>query len=478
MDTSSCSFVEPCSQDQSTCINTPRRCAPVSTPSSTHSRTKSCTPKTPCKTPTSGDRFIPSREEDLDIAHFYVTQNAASSICSNSGNYVSVLADSIFEGRAQSKILSFKTKAPVPPIHVQNLHTIYPALAKGTTPKKQYHRHIPNTFERVLDAPEIANNFYLNILDWGINNIVAVGLGNDVYCWNENTCKVSQLPSTEDNGLVTSVSWQGMNYLAIGTENGDVQLWDVEHQKRVRTMHGHSARVGVLAWNEYILSSGSRDTSILNHDVRVSSHHIATLAHQNEVCGLKWNLRESTQLASGGNDNVAHIWDIRNTRTHQPGTPVTVHVPLYSLPHMGAVKALAWCPFQSNLLATGGGSSDRSIRFWSSSTGALINTINTSSQVCQLLWSTHYRELLSAHGYSSNSLAVWKYPSMSKVATLDGHTDRVLYLALSPDGETCVSGAGDETLRFWKVFEREGKGYSTLKSKQMSTINNKHTMIR
>ena len=41
---------------------------------------------------------------------------------------------------------------------------------------------------------------------------------------------------------------------------------------------------------------------------------------------------------------------------------------------------------------------------------------------------------------------------MRKVATLTGHTLRVLYLAVSPDGETIVTGAGDETLRFWKVF--------------------------
>jgi cell division cycle 20-like protein 1, cofactor of APC complex len=41
---------------------------------------------------------------------------------------------------------------------------------------------------------------------------------------------------------------------------------------------------------------------------------------------------------------------------------------------------------------------------------------------------------------------------MSKVITLTGHTFRVLYLAMSPDGSTIVTGAGDETLRFWQIF--------------------------
>jgi cell division cycle 20-like protein 1, cofactor of APC complex len=46
---------------------------------------------------------------------------------------------------------------------------------------------------------------------------------------------------------------------------------------------------------------------------------------------------------------------------------------------------------------------------------------------------------------------------LDMVASLTGHTSRVLYLAMSPDGETIVTGAGDETLRFWNAFQkREG----------------------
>ena len=41
---------------------------------------------------------------------------------------------------------------------------------------------------------------------------------------------------------------------------------------------------------------------------------------------------------------------------------------------------------------------------------------------------------------------------MKKVGSLRGHTHRVLYLSMSPDGSTIVTGAGDETLRFWNIF--------------------------
>ena len=43
---------------------------------------------------------------------------------------------------------------------------------------------------------------------------------------------------------------------------------------------------------------------------------------------------------------------------------------------------------------------------------------------------------------------------MLQLARLTGHTFRVLYLAVSPDGESIVTGAGDETLRFWTAFAK------------------------
>lgn len=62
---------------------------------------------------------------------------------------------------------------------------------------------------------------------------------------------------------------------------------------------------------------------------------------------------------------------------------------------------------------------------------------------------------------------------MRKIATLTGHNLRVLYLAMSPDGESIVTGAGDETLRFWKVFPKQKKV-----EKQKSLIQDSAFVIR
>lgn len=375
------------------------------------------------------------------------------------------------------RVLAFKSKAPAPAEgHVNSLKVLYSVNKASTTGGSRHvksTRHIPSAPDRILDAPELQDDFYLNLLDWSCANVLAVALGQTVYLWNATTSSISELMHTSaPDDSITSVSFikEGGGYLAIGTNSCEVQLWDIEKNKQVRSMKGHTARVGALDWNSHVLSSGSRDASIFNHDVRVKNHHVATLAgHTQEVCGLKWSPDGST-LASGGNDNLVCLWDAAASAASSSSSssasgvvsgvdPSQGLLPRLTLTaHQAAAKAVSWCPWQRGLLATGGGTADRTIKTWNSATGALLTSTDTGSQVCALQWSPHERELLSSHGFAQNQLILWKYPSMTKIKELSGHTQRVLHMATSADGSTVCSAGADETLRFWRVFgEARGK---------------------
>lgn len=295
---------------------------------------------------------------------------------------------------------------------------------------------------KVLDAPALQDDFYLNLVDWSASNVLAVGLGGCVYLWSAYTSKVTKLCDLGHDDLITSVSWSRRgNFVALGTNRGETQVWDPTEQKKIRTMSGHAGRVGTMAWNANLLATGSRDHYIYLRDPRADQDFIRKLSgHKQEVCGLRWSF-DDKQLASGGNDNKLLIWDVNDS---SPRVKFNKHT--------AAVKAIAWSPHQHGLLASGGGTADRKIRFWNTLTGSALSFVDTDSQVCNLIWSKNVNEIVSTHGYSLNQIIVWRYPQMSKVATLTGHTYRVLYLAMSPDGQTIVTGAGDETLRFWNVF--------------------------
>lgn len=122
---------------------------------------------------------------------------------------------------------------------------------------------------------------------------------------------------------ITSVKWlkEGGEHLAVGMSNGDLTLWDTTAMTLVRSLEGHSDRVGSLAWNSHVLSSGSRSGKIIHSDVRAPEHLIKELpAHTQEVCGLAWST-DKRLLASGGNDNVLNIWSAVGGECFSESTP-------------------------------------------------------------------------------------------------------------------------------------------------------------
>ncbi|KAF0933639.1 hypothetical protein E2562_018872 [Oryza meyeriana var. granulata] len=410
-------------------------------------------PKTPSPSKTTySDRFIPCRSSSR-LHNFALLDRASPS--GDDAPYSRLLRAEIFGPDSPSpapsspntNLFRFKTDHPSPKspfaaaAATAGQHDCTASSAESSTPRKPP-RKVPKTPHKVLDAPSLQDDFYLNLVDWSSQNMLAVGLGNCVYLWSASNCKVTKLCDLGPRDSVCAVHWtREGSYLAIGTGLGDVQIWDSSRCKRIRNMGGHQTRTGVLAWSSRILSSGSRDKNILQHDIRVPSDYISKFSgHRSEVCGLKWS-HDDRELASGGNDNQLLVW---NQRSQQPVLRLTEHT--------AAVKAIAWSPHQQGLLASGGGTADRCIKFWNTVNGNMLNSVDTGSQVCNLAWCKNVNELVSTHGYSQNQIMVWKYPSMSKVTTLTGHTLRVLYLAMSPDGQTIVTGAGDETLRFWNIF--------------------------
>ncbi|XP_072505235.1 cell division cycle protein 20 homolog isoform X1 [Notamacropus eugenii] len=420
------------------------------TPGRTPGKSGSKTQSTPSKA--GGDRYIPHRStSQMEVASFLLSkenQPANNTPTRKEQQKAWSLNLNGFDVE-EAKILRLSGKPQNAPEGYQNsLRVLYSQKATPGSSRKKTCRYIPSLPDRILDAPEIRNDYYLNLMDWSCGNVLAVALDTSVYLWSAGSGEILQLLQTERPGdYVSSVAWiKEGNYLAVGTSSAEVQLWDVQQQKRLRNMSSHTARVGALAWNSYILSSGSRSGHVHHHDVRVAEHHVATLSgHSQEVCGLRW-APDGRYLASGGNDNLVNVW---------PSAPSDGGWgPLQTFTqHVGAVKAVAWCPWQSNVLATGGGTSDRHIRIWNVCSGACLSAVDAQSQVCAILWSPHYKELISGHGFAQNQLVIWKYPSMAKVAELKGHTARVLSLTMSPDGCTVASAAADETLRLWRCFE-------------------------
>lgn len=244
------------------------------------------------------------------------------------------LSENLVGDLTNYRIMCYQNKAPVAPEgQANNLKVLY-SSSKCSSASKKTTRYIPSQPERILDAPDIKNDYYLQLIDWSASNVLAVALMRDIYLWNANTGDITNLLSLDEDQYVSSVSWiEEGNHLAVGTSDGDIQLWDTDRAKRLRIMAGQAGRVGSLCWNSFNLSGGTKSGLIQNHDVRVANHLTANLSgHNQEVCGLKWS-PGGQYLASGGNDNTIQIWS--NTLNLNADS----NKPIYSFTeHQAAVK--------------------------------------------------------------------------------------------------------------------------------------------
>ncbi|KAJ7944844.1 Protein FIZZY-RELATED 2-like, partial [Quillaja saponaria] len=83
---------------------------------------------------------------------------------------------------------------------------------------------VPRSPYKVLDAPALRDDFYLNLVDWSSHNVLPVGLSNCVYLWNACSSKVTKLCDLGIDDSVCSVGWAQLGtHLSVGTSNGKVQ---------------------------------------------------------------------------------------------------------------------------------------------------------------------------------------------------------------------------------------------------------------
>ena len=190
------------------------------------------------------DRFIPNRGGTIDGGDYtYSSGEDAENVSENmsskemSSDFNKLLIDTTTgefhqsDVEAGTRVLAYKNKAPAPQEGYQNsLKVLYAQKTSKKADMGRPTRHISSAPVRKLDAPEMLDDYYLNLVDWSQKNDLVVGLQNCVYIWSATSSKVTKLHDLGADDEVTSVSWAKRGtHLSVGTDSGMVQVWDVNH---------------------------------------------------------------------------------------------------------------------------------------------------------------------------------------------------------------------------------------------------------
>ncbi|KAI8996310.1 WD40 repeat-like protein [Trametes punicea] len=375
-------------------------------------------------------------------------------------------------------------------------------------PHSAYHvlRSVNTIDYSVASAGNAADSAPASPVSWSQSNAVVFGRGNRVHYKNmadtedvaQQLCKITS--SLGSLRLVQCGGKDQPNMVALATSGGGVQLWDLVAKKMVLSWKMKS--VTSMCFGESLLTIGDEKGTLRHYDPRapdatkLKEQSKKVTRHQGRILKAAWK-DDGKFLATGDHNGLVLVWDAR-----RPQVPLEVGEMVQrrrKMQHVGAVTALAWCPWQTKYLVTGDSTTEGTgtIRVWDvvdeSPSSEWPTKIELDAQVTSLHFSPHIRELLSTHGPGkvsppptaattpvtattpitplddpfanatfpvdpftsriSNSVVVHQFPTMRHVTTVSVAKKNVSGSVLSPSGHRIVFAVPEESqLKVWEVW--------------------------
>ncbi|NER81342.1 MAG: hypothetical protein F6K42_17600, partial [Leptolyngbya sp. SIO1D8] len=260
--------------------------------------------------------------------------------------------------------------------------------------------------------------------------------GSQIRIWDVMTgfcVKVVDLPETFQMTYAIAFSLDGKT-LAIGSSDPDILLYDLTTEQ-MRLLKGHQQGIFTVAFspNLQFLASGSRDNTVRLWEVATGTLVYEWDAHQAMVRTVAFS-PDSMWLISGGDDCVARRWQLKT------GECLGIFEG-----HHQAICALCISPDGQTFTSS---SEDGTIRRWDVDQGRCLKTLQGhKGAIWALALSSDGRTLVSSS--LDGQVRIWDVASGHSLHTIVGYTDYAYGLAFSPDGQTLAAGSSNSLVRLW-----------------------------
>ncbi|CAF3699972.1 unnamed protein product [Rotaria socialis] len=288
---------------------------------------------------------------------------------------------------------------------------------------------------------------WINSLSWqplhlnGSCRLLASGSKDaTIKIWDTHLFK-AVLTLSSHTASVTCIKWGGQNLLYSASQDRTIKVWRTTDGILCRTLDGHAHWVNTLALStDYVLRTGAYEPSKESSNVDLDNLDdvaLQTMALERyEKVYSIFDTNGGERLVSGSDDFTLYLWK-----------PETDKKPLARMTgHQQLINDVKFSP-DTRLLASA--SFDKSIKLWSSRTGAFLSTLRGHVQaVYQIAWSADSRLLVS--GSADSTLKVWNIEKRCILFDLPGHADEIYAVDYSPDGQKVASGGKDKSLKLWR----------------------------
>ncbi|WP_353931437.1 P-loop NTPase fold protein [Okeanomitos corallinicola TIOX110] len=261
----------------------------------------------------------------------------------------------------------------------------------------------------------------------------------------ETATPATEKPFAQFESAVLAVAISPQGRIAVGLEDGRIEIWDILTGEKWVSYQGHDEIVSSVSFSPdgKTLVSGSYDKTIKLWDVETGGEIRTLEGHNDSVFSVSFSPDGKT-LASGSYDKTIHLWDVETggeIRTLQR--------------HNETVISVSFSPNGKTLASV---SADKTIKLWDVETGGEIRTLEGhNDSVFSVSFSPDGKTLAS--GSYDKTIKLWDVETGGEIRTLQGHNETVISVSFSPDGKTLASGSADKTVRLWNLSDSQGKPY-------------------
>ena len=230
-------------------------------------------------------------------------------------------------------------------------------------------------------------------------------------------------------------------YIASGSDDKTVRVWDIKSKREIVKFVGHSDTVYSVAFSpdgKYI-ASGSRDKAIRVWDIESKKEIMKLLGHTDYVVSVAFSPDGKYIASAGANDQSVIVWDVIK---EQEATQFSGH--------SDYVKSVAFSP-DGKYIASG--SSDKTIRIWDiTSKQEIVNFSNHKDFVESVAFSPNGKYIAAA---LFDTIRIWDIENKKEIVKFVNNSSFVHSVIFSPDGKYIAFAPLDRIVRIRNIKTKQ-----------------------
>ena len=227
-------------------------------------------------------------------------------------------------------------------------------------------------------------------------------------------------------------------FIASGSYDKTIKLWNLREQKEAFTLLGHSGLVRSVCFSPdgKFVASGSLDQTIKLWNLQEQKEVFTLSGYSHSVESVCFS-PDGKFVSSGSYDKTIKLWNLREQKEA-----------FTFLGHLGLVRSVCFSPDGKFIASC---SDDCRIKLWNLQEKKEVLTFSDYS-VFSVCFSPDGKFIASSS--NDGTIKLWNLQEQKKAFTLCSHIRSLYSVCFSPDGKFIASSSEDGTIKLWNLQEQ------------------------